>query len=110
MKRVIYQALHNLRSIRACDAKLQIREEFLELISLHDTTSSNDIFEKMVQILEEYELDLSKCVCLCTDGAANMAGKHNGVGAKLKNKIKILTQLSLTFTALFTNKTCAQSS
>ena len=48
--------------IWACDAKLQIREELLELISLYDTTSSNDIFEKMVRILEEYELDLFKCV------------------------------------------------
>ena len=43
----------------------------------------------MVPILEENELDLSKCVCLCTDGAANMAGNYNGVGAKLlRNKIK----------------------
>ena len=95
--------------IRACDATLQIREELLELISLHDTTSSNDIFEKMVQTLEEYELDLSKCVCLCTDGAANMAGKHNGVGAKPRNKIKTI-YFDSTFTALFINKTCAQRS
>ena len=87
--------------IRACDAKLQIREELLELISLHDTTSSNDIFEKMVQTLEEYELDLSKCVCLCTDGAANMAGKHNGVGAKLRNKIK-----TIYFDSTFTHFHC----
>ena len=82
---------------RACDFKLQIREELLKLIFLHDTTSSNDIFKKMLQILEVYELDLSKCVCLCTDGAANMAGKHNGGGAKLRNKIKTI-YLESTFT------------
>ena len=55
----------------------------------------------MVQTLEEYELDLSKCVCLCTDGAANMAGKHNGVGAKLRNKIK-----TIYFDSTFTHFHC----
>ena len=38
--------------IRACDANLKIWEELLELIPLHDTTTSNDICKKMVQIVK----------------------------------------------------------
>lgn len=76
--------------IRACDNEFNIYEELMELIPMHDTTTSQDIFEKVEQVLHEYDLDLSKLVCLSTDGAANMVGRHNGVGAKLQAKIKKL--------------------
>ena len=42
---------------------------------MHDTTTSQDIFEKVEQVLHEYDFNLSRLVCLSTDGAANMVGR-----------------------------------
>ncbi|XP_029656048.1 general transcription factor II-I repeat domain-containing protein 2-like [Octopus sinensis] len=55
---------------------------------MHDTTTSKDIFIKLLQILFEYGFDLKKLVCLCTDGAPNMVGRHAGVAAKLRAEIE----------------------
>lgn len=76
--------------MKACDNKLNIYEELVDLIPMHDTTASQDIFEKIEQIFDEYNFNLSRLVCLSTDGAANTIGRHNGVVAKLQAKIKNL--------------------
>ena len=57
---------------------------------MHDITTSQDIFEKVEQVLHEYDFELSKPVCMPTDGAANMVGRDNGVVARLQAKIKNL--------------------
>ncbi|KFD46752.1 hypothetical protein M513_12379 [Trichuris suis] len=74
--------------IRACDKEFNIYEELIELIPMHDTTTSQDIFDKVEQVLQGYGLDFSKLACLATDGAANMIGRHNGVAAMLRTKIE----------------------
>ena len=57
---------------------------------MHDSTTSQDIIEKVEHVLHEYYFDLRKLVCMSTDGAANMAGRHNGVVSRLQAKIKNL--------------------
>ncbi|KFD60436.1 hypothetical protein M514_27393 [Trichuris suis] len=74
--------------IRACDNEFNIYEELIELIPMHDTTTSQDIFDKVEQVLQDYGLDLSKLACLATDDAANMVGRHNGVATMLRTKIE----------------------
>ena len=86
--------------IRACDNEFNIYKELIELIPIYDNTTSQDIFEKVEQVLHEYDFDLSKLVCLSTDGAANMVGRHNGVVAKLQAKIKNLHP-NLSFTHFY---------
>ena len=76
--------------IRACDNEFNIYEELIELIPMHDTTTNQDIFVKVEQVLHEYALYLSKHACLSTDGAGNMVGRHNGVAAKLQTKMRNL--------------------
>ena len=73
---------------RACDDEFNVYDELAELISVHDTTTSQDIFEKVELVLHEH--DLSELVCLSTVGAANTVGTYNGVLAKLQAKIKNL--------------------
>ena len=34
--------------------------------------------------MQDQDLDWGKCVCLCTDQAASMAGCHSGATAKIK--------------------------
>lgn len=74
--------------IRACDINLQITEELLELVPLHGTTTSEDIYNKVEEVLSQYNLQMEKLVCLATDGAATMVGHANGVGARLLSKIR----------------------
>lgn len=74
--------------IRACDVNLQVTEELLELVPLHDTTTSSVIFESIVKLLSDYNLPFEKLVCVATDGAPAMVGKNNGVAAKLLTKVK----------------------
>ena len=59
---------------------------------MHDTTTSQIIFDKVEQVPHEY--DFCKLVCLSADGAVNMVGRHNGVFAKLQAKIKNLHPIS----------------
>jgi hypothetical protein len=54
--------------IRACDSELNIYEELIELIPMHDTTTIQEIFEKVDQIRHDYGLDWGKLACLSTDG------------------------------------------
>ncbi|XP_077137809.1 general transcription factor II-I repeat domain-containing protein 2-like [Ranitomeya variabilis] len=46
--------------IRACDSEFKICEELLELVPMYDTTTSENIFEKVDQVLFEYGFDLCK--------------------------------------------------
>ena len=55
--------------IRASDNESNIYEEVIELIPMHDTTTSLDIYERVEQVLHENDFDLNKLVCLSTDGA-----------------------------------------
>ena len=41
--------------------------------------------------MQDQDLDLGKCVWLCTDQAANMAGCHSGVTAKIKKRLQTKT-------------------
>lgn len=74
--------------IRACDTDLIITEELLDIISLKNTTTGEDIFNEVYGLLEKYNLPLSKLVCVATDGAPSMTGKQNGFVAKLMAKQK----------------------
>ncbi|PNF29810.1 hypothetical protein B7P43_G10575 [Cryptotermes secundus] len=74
--------------IRACDTDLIITEELLDIISLKNTTTGEDIFNEVYGLLEKYNLLSSKLVCVATDGAPSVMGKQNGLVAKLMAKQK----------------------
>lgn len=67
--------------IKYSDSKYNVYKELIELIPMYGTTSK-DIMEKVEHVLQEHDFDLSKLVCLRTNGAANMVGRHSGVAAK----------------------------
>ena len=67
---------------------LKLREEFLEIIPLHDTTIGADILNALMEVLIEYNLSLKKLVCLSTDDAPAMTGILKGFVAKLKKNAK----------------------
>ena len=51
-----------------------------------EKTDAETITSIVVQFLNEKKIDINKMVCFCSDGASNMTGVHNGVGAKLKEE------------------------
>lgn len=74
--------------LRAVDRDINVYEELLELVPLHDTTTGEDIFNAVYGLLQKYNLDLSKLCSVATDGAPSMTGVNNGFIKILQTKIR----------------------
>ncbi|KAL0202287.1 hypothetical protein M9458_000305 [Cirrhinus mrigala] len=74
--------------IRGVEESLNITEEFVELVPMTDTTTSNDIYASLIGALDRLKVDWSRAVSVATDGAPSMVGKKAGVVTKLKEKIQ----------------------
>jgi len=72
----------------ACDSDFNIFEEFLELIPMRGTTTGQDIFNCVFELLQKYNLPLPKLNSVATDGAPSMTGKNNGFVALHTKKTK----------------------
>ncbi|UYV64814.1 hypothetical protein LAZ67_3002058, partial [Cordylochernes scorpioides] len=72
---------------RACDMDLNIFEELLELVPMHGTTTEEDIFNCVYDLLQKYNLPQSKLTSVATDGVSSMTGKTNGFVALLRKKL-----------------------
>ena len=57
----------------------------MKLISPNEC-NARSITEAIKSVVDEVELNLSRCVMFTSDGAEVMMGKHNGVQALLKVK------------------------
>lgn len=69
--------------IRGVTADLQVFEEFLQLVPLRTTTTGQDIFDAVLQCVEQHSLNLSRLVCVTTDGAPAMVGERKGAASLL---------------------------
>lgn len=69
--------------IRGIDDNFNIFEELIGLESLHGKTRGSDIFDKVKSCLENLQLDSSKLLSVCTDGAPSMIGKVAGTATLL---------------------------
>ena len=54
---------------------------------LTGTTTANDIYSAIEELITHYELNWNKFCSITTDGAPSMVGKKSGVVAKIKDKI-----------------------
>ncbi len=59
---------------------LTVTQEFIEPVSMTDTTTVDDISSFLVGALDQVDLDWAHAVSLATDGAQSMIGKKAGVG------------------------------
>lgn len=71
--------------IRGIDDNFSVFEELIGLESLHGKTRGSDIFDKVKSCLENLQLDSSKLIGVCTDGAPSMIGKAAGTTTLLEN-------------------------
>ena len=71
---------------RACDIEFNIFEELLEIIPMFDTTTGEDVFVSVFELLKKYDLPLEKLSSVATDGAPSMTGKNKGFVERLQKK------------------------
>ncbi|UYV66823.1 hypothetical protein LAZ67_4003005 [Cordylochernes scorpioides] len=74
-----------------CDTDFNIFEELLELVPMHGTTTGEDIFNCVYDLLQKYNLPQSKLTSVATDEAPSMTGKTNGFVALLRKKLSAIS-------------------
>ncbi|XP_060869147.1 SCAN domain-containing protein 3-like [Metopolophium dirhodum] len=62
----------------------EIKEKFLNCLELKKHTTGAEIFSALSDCFLSTDLKMSDCISICTDGAANMTGRHPGLVAKMK--------------------------
>lgn len=98
--------------VRYVDDTGNVKENLLALVPLEEQTRAIDIFEGFLSVIARFDLDLSKLVCVCTDGAPAMIGKHSGFIARLKKYMDendIKHQLTSYHCILHQENLCAKS-
>lgn len=73
--------------VRGVSEDYTVIEELLDLRSMKDTTTGQDIYEEVKSCIEKYELQTENLCGLTTDGAPAMTGKRNGFVALMRNSI-----------------------
>ena len=59
-------------------------EDVLGLTTLHGHTRGDDIYEAVMEMLRDREIDLKHVVSIATDGAPSMTGRERGLVSRLK--------------------------
>ena len=75
--------------VRGVDSDLNVTEEMLGLESMKGTTTSNDIFHEVKNLMKKFNLSIDKLHSLATDGAPSMVGSKNGFVSKIKAEISM---------------------
>ncbi|XP_071485289.1 zinc finger protein 862-like [Diadema setosum] len=65
------------------EEKMEILTVLLGFQEICEATGEQ-LFKALQTVLDEYNLNLSRCVGLATDGASNMTGEHNSVWSRVK--------------------------
>jgi len=61
-----------------------VKEEFMCCFELPSVTTSSEIFNAIDKYIRNI-FEWKNCIGLCTDGAANMTGRHSGVAKRIKD-------------------------
>ena len=75
--------------IRCVDEKFEVAEDLLDLKSMKGATTGKDIFEQILIVLNEFEINQEKLVSITTDGAAALTGKNIGFCTRRNYFLKI---------------------
>ena len=75
-----------VRFVEEVEGKHQIREEFLGFIPLEDMDAAT-IADSIIDQAQKFGLDLDKIHGQGYDGCSTMAGKDNGVQARIRKKV-----------------------
>jgi len=79
-----------IRYVRVTDGKVFVEESFLGFIDSHQKTANGLTIEILHQISLD-GLDIENCRSQAYDNGSNMAGKYNGIQAKMLEKNNLAT-------------------
>ncbi|XP_013908076.1 PREDICTED: general transcription factor II-I repeat domain-containing protein 2-like [Thamnophis sirtalis] len=74
--------------IRGVDPSLCVTEEFLDMKSMHGTTTGKDIFEAVSKCVNDMKLPWDKLTGLTTNGTPSMRGEESGLVGRVREKMK----------------------
>lgn len=77
--------------IRGVDENLSVTEELLDIFSIRKSTSGEDVFSYMEEVVEQNNLQWDKLVSVATGGASAMLSKHVGFVDRLRVKLESLS-------------------
>lgn len=69
----------------------EISEELLLSKSLETSTTGRAIFQLVDSYLSDHEINWSKCINVCTDGAGSMTGRYKGFVTRVKEVAENVT-------------------
>lgn len=72
--------------VRCVSSKFETTDHILDLKPLTRTTKSEDIYQLLLQVFENYDLSINQITSVTTDGAAAMTGKKKGVVSRMKQE------------------------
>ena len=72
--------------IRYIDENFEAHEEILSIVPMYDTTKAADIFEKLSELLSNFDIKFTDLTCVTTDGAPAMVGKIKGLYGRIKQE------------------------
>jgi hypothetical protein len=83
----------------------------VKVIPIYGITKGKDIFEHLLQVLNEYKMPLNKLVSVTTNSSPSMVGKNNGLIALIKEeKHKINSNEVITYHCIIHEESlCAKS-
>ena len=77
--------------IRGVDKDLNITEELASLVGLKGSTTGDDIFEGVKNVLDKFNLKFDHCLSgIATDGAPAIIGRHQGLIAFVLKEVQTL--------------------
>ena len=91
MRALTFQTLVSCQFfVRGVDENLQVREQLLDLVPMHDRTTGLDIFTALQLAVETAELQQYNLAFVATDGAPSMVETKSGVFGRIKDKMSDL--------------------
>ena len=76
--------------IRGINKRFEITEELLSVYPMKDTTTGENLFIALQEVLQKHSIKWDKIVNITTDGCPSLIGKNIGLLKRLKDKMKRL--------------------
>ena len=73
---------------RGVDTDMNVCEEFLDMISLKDQTTGKEMYNYVVSVINDFNLQWNKIIGVITDGAPSMVGVRKVLSTFLCTKIE----------------------
>ena len=79
--------------IRGIDSEFTNTEELLSLVLIKGTTNRKDLFDSILKVMVDVNMDHKLLKGIAIDGAPSMKGKFNGLAVQLEKNMSLTTEV-----------------